>query len=110
MAELLLWRVWWQWQPERAGPLDVAYRWLNIVEGAAWLALAIAVVVRHSRRGGGWLNWPYATAFAVFGLSDFREAVALQSWLIGAKGVILLALLALRRAVISRYYPGSRTY
>jgi hypothetical protein len=52
----------------------------------------------------------YALAFLTFGLTDFREAYALQSWLIWLKGANLLALLWLRSRVIARYDPGSKLY
>jgi len=52
----------------------------------------------------------YAVAFVTFGASDFREAIALETWLILAKGVNLVALVWLRRTVLTRCYPTSRTY
>jgi hypothetical protein len=52
----------------------------------------------------------YGIAFLTFGLSDFREAYSLQSWLILFKGANLAALIWLRWQVLRRYYPQSRTF
>jgi hypothetical protein len=49
-------------------------------------------------------------AFAFFGLSDYREAWVLQSWLIWAKIINLVALVWLRATVMRRYYPQSKLY
>jgi len=112
MNALLHWligREWWRYgRPPSAW--GEAYHWFNLIEGAAWLLLAALVAVRawrHERRA---MEWCYAAAFFTFGLTDFREAVALHSWLILLKGANLLALLWLRRIVLRRYYPGSRTF
>jgi len=43
-----------------------------------------------------------------FGLSDFREAWALDSWLVWAKAANLVALLWIRRWVLRSLYPGAR--
>jgi hypothetical protein len=48
--------------------------------------------------------------FFTFGLTDFREAYALESWLIWLKAANLLVLLWLRSFVISRYYQESKLY
>ena len=52
----------------------------------------------------------YALAFVTFGLTDFREAYALDSWLIWLKLVNLLVLLRFRGLVIRRFYPESKLY
>jgi hypothetical protein len=52
----------------------------------------------------------YALAFFTFGLTDFREAYVLRSWLVGVKLVNLIALIRLRAVAIKRWYPGSRLY
>jgi hypothetical protein len=49
-------------------------------------------------------------AFVVFGLTDFREAYRLESWLLLFKGINLVALLWLRHTVIRRWYPASKVY
>jgi hypothetical protein len=46
----------------------------------------------------------------LFGLTDFREAYAMQSWLLWVKLAVLIALLWLRKVVIQRYYPESGVY
>ncbi len=50
-----------------------------------------------------------STAFFAFGLTDFRDAYALKSWLIWLKAANLLALLWLRSLVISRYCRESKS-
>ena len=52
----------------------------------------------------------YAAAFFTFGLTDFREAHTLQSWLIWLKVANLAILLWLRATIIGRYYPSSKLY
>ena len=69
-----------------------------------WIA---ASSLRHRRSR---LELAYALAFLTFGLTDLREAFALQSWLIWVKLMNLLVLFGLRRIVIQRYYPTSRLY
>jgi len=56
------------------------------------------------------LEWWYALAFFTFGLTDFREAYALSSWLIWAKLANLILLLWLRATVIRRFYPTSKLF
>ena len=69
------------------------------------LVLRRFVKYRHSR-----VEVVYALAFFTFGLTDFREAYALQSWLIWLKAANLLALLWLRALVIKRDYSESKLY
>jgi len=52
----------------------------------------------------------YGLSFITFGLSDYREAYVLQSWLILLKAANLVALLWLRRIVIRRFYPQRKTF
>lgn len=109
-ARQWLWtREWWRYgrPPSLLGD---AYHWFNIAEGIVWCVLAALVVVRAVRRQRRPVEWWYAAAFAAFGLTDFREAIALHSWLIGLKGVNLVVLLWLRSVVIRRFYPRSRTF
>lgn len=106
----LVWRCWWRWPGADYSTFDLLYRSLNLIEGAFWLTLAGLVVRRSLRGAGAPVEAAYAGAFALFGVSDFVEAWALCSWLIGFKALNLAALLWLRRLVLRRYYPASRTY
>jgi hypothetical protein len=106
--ELLITHTWWQFKP--ADPLHQAYHWLNLVEGTIWLIFASLVADRFARNRRSWLEIPYAVAFVTFGLSDFREAYRLESWLLLFKGANLVLLLWLRREVIRRCYPTSKVY
>jgi hypothetical protein len=49
-------------------------------------------------------------AFLTFGLTDFREAYELASWLVWIKLLNLIALYLLRRIVMKRYYPASKLF
>lgn len=109
LSDLLWNHTWWQFLPNESG-YSLPYHWLNLIEGSIWILLAALVLVRYLRhRNSKWELW-YAFAFLLFGLSDYREAYALQTWLIWAKGINLLTLFYLRRLLIRRYYPTSRTY
>lgn len=106
----LLTRALWEYQPATATLADGIYRGFNLLEGLAWCFLAMLVLARYYRHRNSALEILYASAFFIFGLSDFREAYLLQTWLILVKGVNLLLLLWLRAVVIRRFYPASRTY
>lgn len=110
----LLWdliaRRWWSWSPTQHSAFDSIYRGMNFVEGMLWFLLALLVTVRFLRNRRSALEPVYATLFLLFGVSDFVEMRAVDTWLILAKGAILLMLLAVRREVLRRYYPDCRTY
>ncbi len=108
-VEQLLTHDWWRWEPPGDG-FSLAYRGLNLIEGCVWLVFAGQVLARYLRHRHSPLELLYALAFALFGASDFREACALQGWLIVAKGLNLALLVWLRQIVIRRYYPASRVY
>jgi hypothetical protein len=107
----LLWsRAWWGYGQPGDPWFSIPYHVFNLFEGACWvviggLALRRYVVCRRSR-----MEVPYALAFLSFGFTDFREAYVLESWLVWAKLANLIALVALRRVAITRWYPGSRLY
>jgi hypothetical protein len=107
--ELLLTRTWWKYDP-KVDRFSIAYHYMNLAEGCVWLVLGALVLVRYLRQRNSAIELLYALAFGLFGASDFREAYALESWLILAKGANLAALLWLRHIVIHRYYPASRLY
>ncbi|MGD9648714.1 MAG: hypothetical protein AB7U73_23590 [Pirellulales bacterium] len=102
--------TWWQFDAAPQSAFSQIYRGINLVEGSIWCVLALLVAVRFARHRHGAIELLYAAAFLSFGFSDFREAVSLQTWLILAKGVNLLALVWLRHVVLRRYYPTSRTF
>lgn len=102
-------RTWWTYSP----PFDEfsqIYHAFNLFEGCVWLVLAALVGLRYGRRGRSIVELLYAGAFFTFGLTDFREAWAMQSWLIWLKALNLGLLLRLRWYVIRNYYPESRLY
>ncbi|XAM00899.1 hypothetical protein OT109_05835 [Phycisphaeraceae bacterium D3-23] len=110
----ILWtRTWWAF----AGAEDPIHAWvyrgINLVEGVFWLGFALLVCLRRAKQPAGQrsrIEIVYALAFVVFALTDFREAVALQSWLIWLKLVNLIVLLVLRHRVIRSLYPESKLY
>jgi hypothetical protein len=107
-VDLLVTHVWWRYDAASdwyAQP----YHWLNLVEGFLWLVCAALVAARYLGHRNSGLELTYAATFFTFGLSDFREAYVLESWLIGAKGANLAILLLLRRTVLRRFYPDRRT-
>jgi hypothetical protein len=107
-VDLLVTHVWWRYD-SASDWYAQPYHWLNLVEGCLWLVCAALVIGRYLRHRRSPLELAYAAAFFAFGLSDFREAYVLESWLIGAKGVNLAILLLLRRTVMRRFYPDRRT-
>lgn len=109
MLDFLFTRTWWTYQPHEDWYTE-PYHWFNIAEGIAWLVFALLVLRRYSVYRKSRLEIAYALAFALFGLSDFREAYVVQSWLMLGKGAVLAAILWLRWIIISRYYPESRTF
>lgn len=116
MAEWVDWlwfHTWWSYAGSE-DPLHAnLYRGINLVEGLFWVGFAAAVLRRRARQPKekrGRIELAYALAFLVFGLTDFREAVALQSWLVWVKLVNLIVLLWLRRRVMTTLYPGSRVF
>ena len=116
MAELLDWlwlHTWWSYAGSEDPLHATIYRGINVVEGVFWVGFSVAVLVRHFRqpRGRrGAIEWWYAAAFLCFGLTDFREAVALQSWLIWVKLINLIVLLVLRKRVMKKLYPESKVF
>lgn len=108
MLELLL-KTWWSYDPA-ADWFAQPYHWMNLIEGCAWLIFAALVLRRYLAHRHSPLELLYSLAFVTFGLSDFREAYVLQTWLILFKGVNLAALIYLRWIILRCYYPQARTY
>lgn len=108
MSDFFITHVWWDYAA--ADSFGRVYHGFNLVEGIAWFVVALLVLRRYRRERKSSLELVYAAAFATFGLSDFREAYVLESWLIWAKGLNLAALLAMRHYLLQRYYPTSKSY
>lgn len=101
---------WWTYSPRSATWIEHATHDFNLFEGCAWTVFAALALARWARRRRSRVEPVYALAFLTFGATDFREAYALDSWLIAVKLVNLIALFALRRHVIRSFYPESRVY
>ena len=111
IADLFWLRVWWTYgRRDGIGWVDGPYHAFNLSEGVIWVVVAALVLRRHRRHHHSALELAYALAFFTFGLTDFREAYALSSWLLWVKGLNLGVLLRLRSVVIRRYYPGSKLF
>jgi len=107
----LLWtRTWWRYRSGDPSDFSLPYHVFNLFEGTAWVVFAALVLVRCRRKERSALEVWYAVAFFTFGLTDFREAYALSSWLVWVKLVNLILLARLRAIVIRRYYPSSTLY
>jgi hypothetical protein len=108
--DYLLFRTWWTYRPANPFWFETPYHAFNLFEGAVWIILSSLVLSRFLCFRHSTVEVVYAAAFFTFGLTDFREAYALQSWLIWLKAANLFVLLWLRALVIRRYYPGSKLY
>jgi hypothetical protein len=107
----LLWtRTWWQFRAGDRSEFSWPYHAFNLFEGVAWVVFSALVLIRYMRKGQSVLEVWYALSFFTFGLTDFREAFALSSWLVWVKLANLIALARLRATVIRRYYPDSKLY
>lgn len=109
-ADLLWLRVWWKYPDPHDPWFSIPYHAFNLFEGTCWVAIGALVLRRFLRFRRASLEILYALAFLTFGLTDFREAYALTSWLVWVKLVNLIALIWLRTLAIRRWYPGSRLY
>ncbi len=108
--EILFLQTWWVYDRDADLPYSTVYHWFNILEGIAWLAFALLVILRHRRNRRSRLEWLYALAFVAFAWSDFREAWIQQSWLIWFKLGNVTALFWLRKIIIREHYPNSTVY
>jgi hypothetical protein len=109
-CEFLFLETWWVYDPRTPTVHAVFTHWFNLFEGTVWLVFAGLVAGRYVRFRRSLIELLYAAAFGLFGLTDFREAYCVQSWLLWVKLVILVGLFALRRTVMRRFYPDSRVY
>ena len=109
-ADLLWFRVWWEYPQPRDPWFSIPYHAFNLFEGACWAVIGALVLRRYLAFRRSSLEVLYALAFVSFGLTDFREAYVLQSWLVWVKLVNLILLIRLRTMAVKRWYPGSRLY
>jgi hypothetical protein len=110
LADFLWFRVWWKY-PNPTDPwFSIPHHVFNLFEGGCWVIFAGLVLWRFGRFRRSRGEILYAVAFFTFGLTDFREAHVLQSWLVWVKLLNLIALVWLRSIAIRRWYPGSRLY
>ena len=110
LTDVLVFRTWWTYPSQNFPWVEIPYHVFNLVEGMVWVVLSGLVLRRFLRHRRSSVEVAYALAFFTFGLTDFREAYALQSWLIWIKAANLFVLLWLRARVIKRYYPESKLY
>jgi hypothetical protein len=109
LVDWLFWHTWWTWHTDKS-VFGLVYHGFNLLEAATWISLGVLVLIRYCRHRKSPIEVAYAAAFLAFGLTDVREAWALQSWLIWLKLFNLLVLLWLRARVIRDHYPFSRLY
>jgi hypothetical protein len=110
VCEILFLETWWAYDSSDRSAHSVLVHWFNLFEGCAWVVFAALVLFRYLRFHRSRIEVVYAVTYVLFGLTDFREAYSLQSWLLWLKLVILIALFWLRRSVMRRFYPASRIY
>ncbi len=110
VLDLLFTSTWWRYDPEDRSLFSVSYRTFNLIEGTIWIGFGILVLRRFLKHRRSRLELWYAAAFVLFGLTGFREAQAMQSWLLWTKLAVLIVLLGLRKVVIRRYYPEGKVY
>jgi hypothetical protein len=108
--DLLWFHEWWRYSLRSDPWFSWPYHYFNLFEGVCWITLAGLVLRRYLANRYSILEGWYALAFFSFGLTDFREAYVLESWLIWVKLANLIVLIALRWIVMKRYYPGSSLY
>jgi hypothetical protein len=109
-VDLLWFRVWWKYAQPNDPWFSIPYHAFNLFEGACWVVIGVLVLRRYLASPRSALEIGYAMAFLSFGLSDFREAYVLESWLVWVKLVNLIALVRLRAVAIKRWHPGSKLF
>ncbi len=110
VLEILFATTWWTYDVRERSLHSISYHAFNLVEGAVWITFGILVFRRFQKNRRNRLELAYGIAFVLFGLTDFREAFSMQSWLLWVKLIILVALFWLRRTVMRQHYPESKVY
>jgi hypothetical protein len=109
-VHLLWFEVWWKY-PHPIDPLfSIPYHYFNLFEGTCWVIIACLVLRRSLVNRRSLLELGYSSAFFTFGLTDFREAYELSSWLVWLKLVNLIVLIKLRTIVMRNCYPASKLF
>lgn len=108
--EILFATTWWTYDPHDRTLHSVSYHAFNFFEGAVWIGFGVLVFRRFLKNRRSTLELAYFAAFVLFGLTDFREAYFMQSWLLWVKLANLVALFWLRRVVMRQHYPESKLY
>ena len=107
---VLLLQDWWRYDPNRIEDWARVYRAFNLLEGVVWCIFGLLVIFRFLRYRKSRIELVYGAAFLTFGASDFIEAYVIGTWLVLLKLINLIALFLLRRIVMRRCYPESKTY
>lgn len=110
ILQILFTETWWAYDPQEQSAHSIFTHWFNFFEGVAWCLFAALVLRRYWKCRRSSIEILYAAAFVLFGLTDFREAYFVQSWLLWLKLVILVSLFLLRKSVMRRFYPESKLY
>ena len=110
LTSILFRKVWWQYDVTDTSWFSIVYHWFNIAEGVAWVVFAILVLMRFSQHRKSKLELWYAFTFLLFGITDFREAWQQSSPLIWIKLLILIALLWLRKVVLTKFYQEAKLF
>jgi hypothetical protein len=104
-----LWHtVWWSYARDAGYAWSLPYRYFSYAEGLFWWGIAIYVFMRWYKNRQSSLEFCYVLSFVAFGATDFREAIALETWLILVKGINLGVILVLRHYVLKYLYPSSK--
>jgi hypothetical protein len=85
-------KSWWIHSSGNPDWFEIPYHFFNLLEGTIWMLLSALVLARYIRYRHSIIEAMHSAAFFTFGLTDFREAYALQSWLIWLKLANLLLL------------------
>ena len=110
VADYLLFRTWWTYRSGGPASFEMPFRAFNLFERVVWVVFSGLVLRRYLRNRHSTTEVLYAMAFFIFGLTDFREAYVLQSWLVWVKLANVMLLLWLRAHIIKSYYLESKVY
>ena len=110
LLELLWFRIWWRYPDPRDPWFSIPYHVFNLFEGLCWIVFAGLVLRRYLVFRRSPLELIYASSFFTFGLTDFREAYVLESWIVWVKLFNLVLIIRLRSIAIKQWYPGSRLF
>lgn len=110
LLEILFATTWWAYDSRDRSLYSLSYHTFNLGEGVVWVVFGVLVLRRFLMHRRSRIELAYFAAFVTFGLTDFREAYAMQSWLLWLKLINLIALFWLRRIVMRQHYPASKVY